>query len=311
MRPGTRFRALARRFCAARTMERLIDPAVADLQHEYAEAVAVDRPARAASVLIAGYWSLLKVIGRGLGGSDAARGPIVALAATGAFTVILVALPLVRLSRVLDTRAGGSVAELALCLVPQALVISVPAGLFAAILIAWRDPAARLRHRGLIVCLALVASLATLVNGQWVAPETNQAFRETIAGRPLLRGAAELSLTELGRRVRMNAGDDDHETPARVSGMLHVWLAFAAAPLVIAGFVLAVAGVRRRLLRQLLTSATAVAVVSYYALLPPALHAWMSRALPPLAIAWLPIAFLSLVTFAIVGSSSRGATDRV
>jgi putative ABC transport system permease protein len=36
--PGTRLRALAARLCAARTMERLVDPAIADLQAEYEEA---------------------------------------------------------------------------------------------------------------------------------------------------------------------------------------------------------------------------------------------------------------------------------
>jgi putative ABC transport system permease protein len=36
--PGTRLRALAARLCAATTMERLIDPAIADLQAEYEEA---------------------------------------------------------------------------------------------------------------------------------------------------------------------------------------------------------------------------------------------------------------------------------
>ena len=36
--PGTRLRALAARLCAAITMERLVDPAIADLQAEYEEA---------------------------------------------------------------------------------------------------------------------------------------------------------------------------------------------------------------------------------------------------------------------------------
>jgi hypothetical protein len=36
--PGTRLRALAARLCAPITMERLVDPAIADLQAEYEEA---------------------------------------------------------------------------------------------------------------------------------------------------------------------------------------------------------------------------------------------------------------------------------
>ena len=37
--PGTRLRALAARLFAASTMERLVDPAIADLQAEYEEAL--------------------------------------------------------------------------------------------------------------------------------------------------------------------------------------------------------------------------------------------------------------------------------
>ena len=39
MAPGTRLRALAARLFAASTMERLVDPAIADLQVEYEEAL--------------------------------------------------------------------------------------------------------------------------------------------------------------------------------------------------------------------------------------------------------------------------------
>ncbi len=37
-RPGERLRAVAARVCATQTMERLIDPLIADLQHEYTDA---------------------------------------------------------------------------------------------------------------------------------------------------------------------------------------------------------------------------------------------------------------------------------
>jgi hypothetical protein len=37
-RPGERLRAWASRVCSARAMTRLIDPVIADLQSEYAEA---------------------------------------------------------------------------------------------------------------------------------------------------------------------------------------------------------------------------------------------------------------------------------
>jgi hypothetical protein len=39
MRPGTRLRAIAERFCSSLAMERLIDPVIADLQWEHAAAI--------------------------------------------------------------------------------------------------------------------------------------------------------------------------------------------------------------------------------------------------------------------------------
>jgi hypothetical protein len=46
--PGTRLRALAARLCAARTMERLVDPAIADLQANTKRRRARDRGGEAA-----------------------------------------------------------------------------------------------------------------------------------------------------------------------------------------------------------------------------------------------------------------------
>ena len=39
MTPGVRLRVIASRLCGAQTMERVIDPLIADLQLEHAEAV--------------------------------------------------------------------------------------------------------------------------------------------------------------------------------------------------------------------------------------------------------------------------------
>ena len=60
-RPGTRLRALARRICDAQTMERLIDPAIADLQCEHGEAMRRGQIWRSRWARVAGYIALSKV----------------------------------------------------------------------------------------------------------------------------------------------------------------------------------------------------------------------------------------------------------
>ena len=52
-RPGTRLRALAARVCSEKTMERLIDPVIGDLQAEYTPS---ERIALEAAMARATYW---------------------------------------------------------------------------------------------------------------------------------------------------------------------------------------------------------------------------------------------------------------
>ena len=56
--PGTRLRTLAARVCSKKTMERLIDPVVGDLQAEYASANSITRRGLA---LVSGYVAFAKV----------------------------------------------------------------------------------------------------------------------------------------------------------------------------------------------------------------------------------------------------------
>ena len=61
-RPGIRLRRLAARWCRARTMERLIDPVLADLQAEYDDAVRHGGKWRSRWILMTGYVAFLKVV---------------------------------------------------------------------------------------------------------------------------------------------------------------------------------------------------------------------------------------------------------
>jgi hypothetical protein len=61
-RPGVRLRSVATRFFDPSTMERLIDPAIADLQHEYDDAIRRGLVWRGRRVYTAGCMAVWKVI---------------------------------------------------------------------------------------------------------------------------------------------------------------------------------------------------------------------------------------------------------
>jgi len=61
-RPGDRLRALAARVCHVSTMEWLIDPIIADLQCEHAEAMQHGRRWRSLWVRVAGAWAFWRVM---------------------------------------------------------------------------------------------------------------------------------------------------------------------------------------------------------------------------------------------------------
>src|SRR5687768_9792238 len=61
-RPGTRLRTIVARLCGARTMARLVDPTLADLQAEYEDAVGRGRKWEGRWVLMLGHLALVRVL---------------------------------------------------------------------------------------------------------------------------------------------------------------------------------------------------------------------------------------------------------
>jgi hypothetical protein len=62
MKPGARLRRWAGYLCSRRTMERLIDPVIADLQHEYEQANASGRILHAHTARLRGYVVFWRVL---------------------------------------------------------------------------------------------------------------------------------------------------------------------------------------------------------------------------------------------------------
>jgi hypothetical protein len=280
-RPGTRLRSWASHLLDPSTMERLIDPAIADLQHEYEEALRRGLAWRGRWVRITGCIAFAKVLavaaggaaGRGLRDGNPAedravgRTTLFSLAATIVLTVVTIWLPLQR-----AVLLGRPMIWLAWYWVPQALSVAAPMGVVFGILAGHRGGTSTRRTQWIIAALTLVISLAMFANVAWAIPTSNQAFREMAAGRPLVRGTNELALSIL-RSV----------SPAQ----FHVHVAIAFSPLALGLLALSVAAARRGSYSRIVMCAMALAIgVAYYVLLYNANAAALSGRLPPLA-GWL------------------------
>jgi hypothetical protein len=147
----------------AETLERLIDPVVADLQAEYAEASRAGRVWRRRWVRLAGYIAFAKVAMRPLR---------VFVAVMFVMTMLMAVPPYLRVAR--DTTAD------VLYLLPQALVVAMPFALTLAF--AWSRPARRSRQwLRASVASGVICSAFCFVTLAWWTPSANQAFRVSVA----------------------------------------------------------------------------------------------------------------------------------
>jgi hypothetical protein len=228
---------IASRLFAAGTMERVIEPILADLQCEYDEPLARGRVWRARLSLLRSYGALGRAL-LWLGvrtawdrlhrpHSEAARTCIVWAVAAALATIALVVPPL--LTWPLWRGDPAFTALLSVTLVPQALPLSIPAGLCVAVLWAMRGQIATWRRVATVLGIALACTMVVWAVLEWLMPQANQGFREMVAARlsdgrvvTLERGLSELGLSRLRERT----------DPAAVRHYRMLWaLCFASAPL--------------------------------------------------------------------------------
>jgi hypothetical protein len=318
-RPGRRLRALYVRWCSDRTRQRLIDPAVSDLQVEYEQARRSGSRMRAAWALVGGYAAVAKTIFFGCvdelatelqvwrteeleGFRRAARAGAVLLTLG---TALLVTPTLHAVVWPVEQLDWGARSQLAVYLIPSALVLSAPYSL--ALAVAWmlcgaaRTP--KVAAAGFAVATAL--SAATFVNLVWLTPEANQLFRERAyaaiapdAPAPPAPGLHELTWTETRqRRVEVHARAD-----AREIRMFETWhhrrFAISLAPLALVALVVALA-FRRSWTRAGLTSTALAACATNYMLLMWGLWAGRRGSVPPVVGGWSADAVCALAAVAV------------
>ena len=276
-------RRLAAWLCSPATLERLIDPVLADIELERRQALASGRAWRARWVVVSGYVGLIWAVvlhgvhrGAALGISPvAARTAVFSACAFLVLTYALIARPWMRAPRV---RSYADWVAFGVDLIPQSIPVSVPIALAFGIVCGWSphmSVRAAIRRAMLLGVVGVIVALSAM---QWMIPAANQAYRAQVVkllaetGRyprvAPLRGLSERSLTELAalrRRgeVGLTTGTvyyaPDRYLVRRLDEFFHrrVALAFAAGPFCLAAAAIALVFRRR-----------AVAILAFCAVLP-------------------------------------------
>ena len=260
-RPGDGLRALAARVCDRRTMERLVEPIIADLQTEY-DTAAAQGDRRARRLVWRGYGAFWKALAlhcimstfqpsRSDSNESIGRVAAFSIGALAIMTALLVLPPM------LDFKwAGGPLEklQLILLLVPQALPLSIPMGICVGVVCAMRGRRTSSRHVAAVLAIAAVATFAVWTMLEWGVPAANQAFREMLVARltdgrtvNLDPGLNELGLSRLSQRTDARA----------IQHSRLLWaLCFATGPLAL--FSLGLAAVVRRFSAALAVSVMAI-----------------------------------------------------
>jgi hypothetical protein len=306
-RPGARLRAIAAGLCCAQTMERLVDPTLADLQAEYEDAVSGNRRWESRWVLVLGHLAVIQVLAvhggmRAMGillhSTSEDRRTLIRTLGASAVIMIVGTLVLVIPFLTFVSRSRPDSAEFALYLIPQALPLSIPVGLTFGILWGLGRLSASRRTRTIVLLLAFGASLASFTMLAWVAPISNQAFRISMMGRPLSEGDNELTIGEL--RQRLDAGTRQLPAvaaltdPPSLALNYHARWALGSAPFVLAVFAVAFTS-RRRWGRMMPFLVGGLTILVYYVIMYSARALGQDRTISPFAAAWGPnTAFLML-----------------
>lgn len=311
MRSGSRLRRWAGYLCSQRTMEQLIDPVIADLQHECAEADASGHTSNKYVALLRGYvafWILLTLhvpqvwlIGRiqafTAGDRPTLRPSLLAAALTTALvTASLVATPARQI-----TRHGVDGAWLLVLLIPQSLPFSIPLTIYSGVVSGLKGRSLTTRLRTIVLIIGLTGTLASVGTMLWLIPASNQAFRVAIAGFPIAPGSAEVNPRSLRNEALVLKTKGRDEEAGHLLFAYHSRWAIAGAALVFALFGLAVATLR---LRGAATTAMAVVgcvlYVSYFPEVAHARFAPLSNEPISLALAWLPNLLMTVTSIAFM-----------
>ena len=314
MIPGGTIHRLAGHICSAKTLERVVEPAIADLQKEYGSA---GRVTQRVWVLLTGYPAILKVIAacaiRVSMASDEERRELAMILAWSAAMFIVVALllivpPLYHFPAAMRGWYG------AMTVAPQAVALAIPLGVAFGIAFGLSTRPTMNIAKAMLIC-AFVASALSFGNLAWGVPAGSEAFRHTTLrdlrakGYPAVateahKGYSEMTFSELRREAERFRAEGEPRSARRVAFSFHLRFALAAATLALASLLLA-APVSHRGWRGAFAFG---ACFTYWILLYLCDLGSRRGYLPVPIAAWLPN--LGLIALAVVVASSRSSRLR-
>jgi len=280
-------------------MERLIDPTIADLQREHAEARGRGTIWAARWVRARGCISIATLLAHAAAGntlhaighwspdetSYLRRSSIVFLLATIATTMLLVYLQMDRYS---DMRVDGAL--LTIYIIPSILPLTTAWAALLTIACSGRERLTR-KLTAAVLAAAFACSIAMFADLAWLVPDSNQAFREAVFnavasrgelvfGPPPVRGDREMSMGELRRQMVLQP-----ERARHLAFTYHTRWSMSAAPLILAGFALLLV---RSIKRRAASVAIACVLCVGYWVVQLFAQAAMKGGYPVVLSAWLP-----------------------
>ncbi len=306
MIPGRTFHRLASSICSAKSLERVVEPAIADLQNEYATAVADRALLKRAKVLLTGYTALLEVIvmcvvETTLAGEQ--RAVFRTLLWAAAVTVFASGLVVILTLAIVPGISPYYVSLMAALVLPIAIPIGVTLGI--AFALSGRAVSSR-TARGIVATAMIAASISfgmTLLS----PPVASQSFRQSVSnalgGRDtVVKAANDVSAFAIVQNQKFAPGGNLRGWPRRRAWTQQLVLAMPFATPALVVFALAV--VRRGAPRTLIVGGCAV----YYFLVlvgEPLVH----QGMPAVAAAWLANA-ATVIVAAIVMKLPTGDFGR-
>jgi hypothetical protein len=321
-----RLRALAARLLDRRTLERVIDPLLADLHMEYEEANQRGCVWKRRWTLLTGHLVFLKTVVLSEMEHvmsllrDCSADDMTALRRTLSASIVAIALTtlILEMPPLLNVPFSTSNPKTILYLLPQALVLALPMGFTAGIVYGMRGPLVSHRSRVAVLAVATILSFASLAMLAWIVPSANQEFRQVVFGHAagndgavVMKGVNELTLGELRERIGTyrRAGlvprngrilDSDLR---ELAYSYHLRWALSSATVILAMFALSMA--QRMVTGWVVGPGALGTLLIYYVLLWSGRAAVLQHSLPAVVGAWLPNALFALVCVGVTAATLR------
>jgi hypothetical protein len=294
--PGEQLRAFAARLFDRATLERLIDPLIADLQCEHADAVRHGHLWRARWVRIVNGIAFCKVAALAVVAENRHGARAIAVALSAATPLMALAICAVLAGTAATIHSRDNMVWLVLYLVPQAVAIIMPACLALGVFVWVRGEGADRSTRRTVFWLMRLAVVLAVVNAGWITPAANTAFRNVNAGAAMPRGANELTFIELGQRLHQQSPETALDGSLPMAFWLNARLALAIAPVLLCILALAGATAPNRPSAAMIVFATLAVFVACYVLVPDYQIVFLMHWLPAAAIPWIPNVIVALAT---------------